>query len=249
MGVFSPFHPLGGIKLLPSICIKTLSLQSPHALHSFLPGPQHTLYLVTYVPVSPFPWEQGLGPIHPLIVSTELVPANIHGQRAQYNGGGRQFHPQGPRWSSRNTVLFDSPFASVLLRMCCPPGSRQAVSLLTEDGSTIKGTNFVSLPLSHDYDIICSVGMFRPLSIVFSFQGEGEKPFSLALSIFVNLCFFRLMTFSILGDVSPFLCFGSPFWTWVSQASLRPPPPPPHPKHCAGLFKCFLLFISCLGLF
>lgn len=133
----------------------------------------------------------------------------------------------GPEGDFQEHCVHGQLFASFLLRMFPLLDSGQTVFLLTEAGSTTEGTNFVFLPLSHEYDIICSVGMFRPLLIVFSFQREREKSFSLDLSIFVNLCFFWLMIFSILGDVSPFLCFVSPFWTWASQTSPRHQTPQP----------------------
>lgn len=155
---------------------------------------------------------------------------------------GQEFQSWDPGWISSKTELIDSLFTSFLLEMFSLLLSRQTIFLLERNWRYCRRYRSVFLPLSHEYDIICSVGMSRPFLILFSFQTEGEKSFPLDLSIFANLSLFQRVTLLILGDVASFPCSGSSFWAWVSQRH-------PLPQHCVSLFKYFLLFISCLGLF
>lgn len=92
----------------------------------------------------------------------------------------------GPRWISNNTESIGNLFTSFLLGKFSLLVSRKTIFFLERSQTTTEGTNFVFLPLRHEYDIICSVGMSRPFPIVFSFQTEGEKPFSLDVSTSAN---------------------------------------------------------------
>lgn len=89
-----------------------------------------------------------------------------------------------PGWISRKTELIHSLFSSFFLEMFSLLLSRQTIFLLERRWKSCKRYRPVFLLLSHEYDIICSVGMSRPFLILFLFQTEGGKPLSLDLSTF-----------------------------------------------------------------
>ena len=133
-----------------------------------------------------------------------------------------------------------SPVSSWKCSPCFSPG-RQSF-FWREGESPVKGTvlffSSSAMNMTSSSQLACPDRFWY-----FSHSKQKEKsPFPLISAFFANLSLFQPVTLFILGDEPSFPCSGSSSGACVSG---RHPPL----RHCVSLFKYFLLFISCLGLF